>query len=127
MKNTEHYLTNSRFNRVQEEFKNLLAIIMGVTEDLQEDQTFEYFSSHATSKEDISLVQTLMQSTKELELKAKNYHDNIGISTTKVQKKGSRKQISHEAPAKTTTIKTPQVTKIKDVSSKIKDDFDIEH
>lgn len=98
MKNITLNLSNEkqRLIKVQEELRNLLSIIMGViTEEVQDVQSLEYFREKATSSEDVLLIQELQKSMQEIEKRAQEYHESIGITTRTTRDKTSKKNISH--------------------------------
>ncbi len=131
MKHTATHSSNSRFQQVQEELKNLLSIIMGTVEEAQENENFEYLEQNATSEEELSIIKELNKSAQSIEQKAENYHNSIGIpSAPKKQAKQSKKQVTIENNVSTTI--QPIATQNKEDSrssriSRIQDDFDIEH
>lgn len=97
MKNIAIASSNHRFNKVQEELKSLLSIIMGVVEESsKEEQDFEYFNQNATSQEELTQIEELKKSTQKLNRDAEIYQNGIGLATRKVQRGTSRKTTTNE-------------------------------
>ncbi len=109
MKNIAITSSKNRFNKVQEELKSLLSIIMGVIEEsAQEEQDFEFFSQNATSQEELEQIEELKKSSQQLNKNAETYEANIGLTTRKMKGNSSNK----------TTVEHPTFNEIKPITLK---------
>lgn len=130
MKNELVNSQNSRLEKVREEIGNFLSIITGVIlEEAQNEQNLAYFEQTATSKEDSKTIQELKESLENLDKKAKNYRNSIGIINSNKQQP-SKTQNNKNTNNTYTTDKT-QTTVNKSINIeqnnfKHNDDYDIE-